>query len=157
MDKSVIELHIERLKETVQEVFAAAQDFPAGYVHHKPDEVAFSATEIIYHLNDVEALWQRRIGMLRAESVAVVMIDPDKLARDNNYNIQIFSQGIDEFSNARRHTFDVVRGLSPEQLGWTLQHPTFGEMNVEKMLSLMANHDLGHAAQFGRTRAALGI
>lgn len=141
----------------MQKVTATARDFPVGFAHQKPDAVAFSATEIIYHLVDVEELWQKRIGLLQRESIEVHSIEPDRLAKSGNYNVQVFSTGIESFVSARRHTFDIVRGLSPEQLQWTVKHPKFGELDVQKILEIMASHDLGHADQFQRTRTALGI
>jgi DinB superfamily len=158
MNNTSIEQHIDRLKETMQKVVTTANDFPAGFVHQKLAEAAFSATEIIYHLVEVEQLWQTRIDSMRPDTVVkLVALNPDLVAREKNYNVRIFSIGVDTFVSTRRHTFDVVRAFSPEQLSWKALHPKFGELTIEKILEIMEGHDLGHAAQFGRTRQALGI
>ena len=149
---------IGRLRDSMQTFAAAAREFPAGHVHAKPDPVAFSATEIVYHLVDVESLWQTRIAAMRGdEQVQFVRYDPDAHARTGNFNVRPYAGGIDEFIAARRHTFDIVRGISEERLGWNALHPKFGEVTVARILEIMREHDAGHTAQLERTKQALAL
>jgi hypothetical protein len=43
-----------KLKDTIKEVTAFAEAYPHELVKIKPDEKAFSANEIIYHLLEVD-------------------------------------------------------------------------------------------------------
>ena len=155
-ESQTIEEKLSRLLETGAIVLAAAESFPRGYVHHKPTPIAFSATEIIYHLCDVDRLWQSRIGLLSVDSpVKFTPFDPDREARDKNYNVQPFSKGIQAFTHARELTIEIIRQLPALQLEAQGEHPKFGTLNVERILEIMADHDLGHVAQLARTEKAV--
>jgi uncharacterized damage-inducible protein DinB len=147
---------IDRIQETLEVVIGTAQAFPHGFEHHKPDEVAFSATEIIYHLADVDKLWQSRIMQLTTIGPSEFQrFDPDKTAKDRNYNVQPFRQGIEEFRAARGKTIEMLSALDDAQLKIRGSHPKFGSIAVPDIIEIIANHDLGHAAQFGRTEAKI--
>ncbi len=62
-----------------------AEEYPSELSTEKPDAKAFSANEIIYHLLEVEELWQRRIhSILHEETPHFQRIDPDALAREHH-------------------------------------------------------------------------
>ena len=134
-DHAAVQRLIDRIEETLGVVVETAKAFPHGFEHHKPDEVAFSATEIIYHLVDVDALWQNRIDQLIMIGPSEFQrFDPDKTAKDHNYNVQPFRQGIEEFKVARGKTIKLVSGLDDAQLKVRGTHPKFGSIAVPDIL-----------------------
>ena len=132
----------------------AAQD--TALLTRKPDTVAFSVTEIVWHMVDVERLWQMRIrGLLDGSVTHFVQMDPDRIAREGNYNARPMAQGLAELSSAREETLVLLRTLSEDQLALSAQHSKRGTMTMAMILETMAGHDRGHAAQVDRTLAAI--
>ncbi len=132
----------------------AARHYPRELVTQKPTAIAFSATEVLYHMLDVERLWQRRIrGLLDGSKTAFQQMDPDKEARDGRYNEKPYDDGISELKHAREETRALVRGMKPEELLLAGIHSRYGEMNTFDILAKMEEHDRTHAAQLERTLA----
>lgn len=143
---------LQSLEDSARIFHAKALSYPPELICRKPNAIAFSATEIVYHMLDVESLWQGRITRLvSGESNQFLMIDPDALARDANYNDKPFAEGLEAWAKAREATLKLVEGLSDDELRLEGIHSKYGPMTILEMLERMANHDLGHAAQLDRT------
>ena len=143
---------ISLLRRTHTLVKNFAESIPPALIKEKPSEIAFSVNEIIQHLLEVEELWQRRIHqLLNHEHPAFQQINPDELAKTNNYNEQDFHAGIAAWSDAREDTLNLVQELEDKELSRTGVHSRYGEMDVHRILDIMADHDLQHLAQMERT------
>lgn len=143
---------LQRLQETIKEVTAFAESYPQELLTIKPDAIAFSANEIIYHLLEVEELWQRRIHqLLHSEDKYFQQIDPDTLAKEHRYNEQPFNEGIKEWKAAREETIDLIDAMSEEQRLIIGTHSRYGEIDMYRILDIMAEHDLQHLRQMERT------
>ncbi len=140
------------LNSTFSLVRNFAESVPPALVKEKPSEIAFSVNEIIYHLLEVEELWQRRIHQLLHESAPhFQQINPDELALINHYNDQDFHEGITDWKESREDTIDLVSAMSDEELSRKGVHSRYGEMDVYRILDIMAEHDLQHLRQMERT------
>jgi hypothetical protein len=149
--------HLAALNKSFEHFVATAHAYPRHLVQVKPNERAFSATEIVYHMHDVERLWQRRIrGLLDRTMTHFLQMDPDKEARDGRYNEKPHHAGLEELSNAREETHELIQSLSARDLELAGMHSRYGEMNVYKILETMEGHDRQHAAQLTRTLKELG-
>ena len=143
---------LQKLLQTMGKVTAYAERFPREYVYKKPDEKAFSANEIIYHLLEVEELWQRRLDQLvHTKDRNFQQIDPDALAKENHYNEKSYEEGITNWNAARNDTIALVEGMTDEQRAIAGIHSRYGEMNTLRILEIMADHDLQHLRQMERT------
>jgi len=143
---------ISLLKRTQSLVKNFAESIPPGLVKEKPSEIAFSISEIIHHLLEVEELWQRRIHqLLHHENPTFQQINPDELAKTNNYNEQDFHSGIAAWGDAREDTLNLVQELEDKELLRKGIHSRYGEMDVHRILDIIADHDLQHLAQMERT------
>ncbi len=143
---------LQRLQQTVGKVTAYAEKFPREYIYTKPDAKAFSANEIIYHLLEVEELWQRRLDqLLHTEDHNFQQIDPDALAKVNLYNEKSYDEGIANWNAARKDTVALVHGMTAEQREINGMHSRYGEMNTFRILEIIADHDLQHLHQMERT------
>ena len=140
------------LERTFSQVKDYAEKFPPELVKKKPDEKAFSANEIIYHLLEVEELWQRRIHLLLHETYPhFQQIDPDALAKAGAYNEKPFAEGISLWKASREETIDLIEAMSEDQKTKTGVHSRYGEMNIYRIVDIMADHDLQHLRQLERT------
>ena len=93
-----------------------ALSYPRHAVRLKPTDIAFSATEIVFHMLDVEQLWQDRITKLvSGKSKNFTAIDPDELARRGKYNDKDFELGLKLWSQDRKRTVRMIEDLSDAQ------------------------------------------
>jgi len=143
---------LERLQKTIAEVTNFAERIPDSLYTVRPDQIAFSINEIIYHLLEVEHLWQRRIHqLLHTDDNHFQQIDPDALAKEHRYNEQPYHEGIAKWKAAREETVKLIDGMSEEELSKKGIHSRYGEMDTNKILDTMADHDLQHLRQMERT------
>jgi hypothetical protein len=148
------EKHLEALDKSFEVFQTAASNYPRALVREKPFEKAFSATEIVYHMLDVERLWQQRIhGLLDRTMTHFEQMNPDKEAIEQRYNERSYEGGIAELANARIETHDRIRSMKPNEFERSGIHSKYGEMNTFKILEIMEGHDRTHAAQLERTHA----
>ena len=118
----------------------------------KPGEKAFSLTEIVYHMLDVERLWQRRMrDLLDGSMKHFQQMDPDKEATEGRYNEKPYEAGVESLIAARAETHELVRSIPEKQMSLAGIHSRYGEMNIYKILETMEGHDRTHAAQIERT------
>jgi hypothetical protein len=144
---------ISILERTHRLVVEFAGSYPRELVAKKPSPEAFSATEIVYHLADVERLWHNRFNELQAKESGVVFvaINPDALAVLGKYNEKPLADGLRDWTELRQKTFEIARTLPEEVLHRTAVHSRYGEMVIFRMFDIMANHDLQHLEQLKRT------
>jgi hypothetical protein len=143
---------LQRLQETIRHVTDFAETFPPELVTRKPDPIAFSANEIIYHLLEVEELWQRRLHqLLHSEDKHFQQMDPDALAKEHRYNEQPYLEGIEEWENAREDTIGLIDAMTDSELQIKGVHSRYGEIDTRRILDIMAEHDLQHLRQMERT------
>lgn len=147
---------IQALEHSCETFIVAANAFPRDKRTDKPDAVAFSATEILYHMIDVDKLWQQRVSrLLSGKSKEFIAMDPDKVAIDNAYNSQNFETGIADLRIARQMTLSLFRSMRDEQFELVGMHTKYGEMSINRILEIMTNHDLQHTKQLDRTEQQL--
>ena len=149
---------LEKLEQTIAEVTHFANHFPRELVTKKPDAKAFSATEIIYHLVEVEQLWQRRIKqLLTTTGRNFEAIDPDALAIENHYNQKSYDAGIEQLMDARNDTVDLIDAMSESERRIVGIHSKYGEMDTHRIVETMQNHDLQHLEQLKRTLQLVSV
>jgi hypothetical protein len=159
---------LEAFSNSIQLFLVTAEQFPRTRVKvrpsYEPQEVRegefekrpFTATEIVYHMIDVELLWQSRIhGMLDGTSRYFQQMNPDKEAQEKKYNTRDYERGLRELALSRSETTRLISGMSDAELALTGVHSRFGEMDTIKILETMEAHDRQHAAQLERTLAAI--
>lgn len=143
---------LAKLEQSFHDVIDFAKTYPEPLRSVKPDEKAFSATEIIYHLLDVENLWQRRIKMLITTTERnFEPIDPDAQAKTNDYNSKPFQKGLEEWFEAREETVDLIDEMSESERRIVGIHPKYGEMDTHRIVEIILGHDKQHIAQLERT------
>lgn len=150
-------LAIEALRESGAAFQTTARAYPQDKRTLKPSAKAFSATEIVYHMLAVEQLWQDRITkLLSGGSRDFIAMDPDQVALENKHNTLALDAGLVQLASARDNTLVMLRGLSEGEFELSGMHTKYGEMNIDRILEIMMNHDHQHAAQLARTEFELG-
>src|ERR1017187_670568 len=140
--------HLAALDSSLKVFLDAAEKYPRDAVGTKPSPKAFSATEIVYHMLDVEHLWQNRMrGLVDQTMTHFQQMDPDKVAIESKYNEKPYDKGILELTRAREETHKIVRSMMPRELELAGMHSKYGEMNTFRILETIAEHDHTHAAQ----------
>ncbi len=143
---------LDRLSRSISDVTEYARRVPEHLLTLKPDAVAFSIKEIIYHLLEVEELWHRRIRqLLGGNDNQFQQIDPDALALKHGYNTKPYELGIQQWEAARAETIKMIDAMTEEERNLVGVHSRYGEMNVHRIIAIMTNHDLQHLEQMKRT------
>src|SRR5687768_7522334 len=144
---------ISILERTYRLVKEFAESYPHELTNAKPDDVAFSATEIVWHLADVERLWHKRFADIEAQGNGVVFtaMNPDEVAKQNQYNSKTIEAALTDWASLRDETYAMAKNFSEEVLHRVALHPRYGEMVIFRMFDIMANHDLQHLEQMKRT------
>lgn len=143
---------ISILERTHRLVTEYLSQYPPALASVKPDEKAFSAVEIVCHLRDVESLWHSRFEKLADEGeVTFVAMNPDKEAIDKAYNKQTVALALQEWTDLRMKTYELLKTMDTTQINKTAIHPRYGAMELPRMLDIMINHDLQHLEQMKRT------
>ncbi|HET6512150.1 MAG TPA: DinB family protein [Candidatus Kapabacteria bacterium] len=147
---------INALAQSNADFLAAAKKYPIEKRRDKPNAKAFSATEVLYHMIDVEKLWQRRLQrLISGESREFIAMDPDKEAVEQAYNSRDYDEGLEDLAELRQRSIELFRGMQDEQFELTGMHTRYGEMSVDRIMEIMTNHDAQHARQLERTEKEL--
>ena len=144
---------ISILERTYRLFTEFAESYPRELVTKKPSPEAFSATEIVWHMVEVEKLWHNRFNEMQAKTSDVVFlaINPDELAKSGKYNEKSIADGLKEWGELRQKTYEIGKGFSEDVLHRTAIHSRYGEMAIFRMFDIMVNHDLQHLEQMKRT------
>jgi len=115
---------------------------------------AWSGTEIVCHLRDIEAFYLERIKLILANpEPTLVLLDPDRWARDRQYQRNDLHEALATFRAARVETLGFLAGLAPEQWERRAIHPIRGVVTVRNIVHSLAKHDQVHLAQLERALA----
>ena len=145
---------IERMAGVVEELAAALDGRAAEAFSARPGPEAWSATEILCHLRDIEDFYMGRMQlMLVNDCPTLVVLDPDRWARERQYQRCDALEALATFRSARAETLAFLGGLTPEQWERSANHPLLGVITVRRIVHSMAKHDRVHLAQLQRALA----
>lgn len=115
----------------------------AGLVKRATDK--WSVGEILAHLADVEIVtgWRMR-SILGAPGTPIQAFDQDAWASAGHYAKRDARKSLEQFRVLREANLALLKSLTPEQ--W--KHSGMrGEESVERLLTMMAGHDINHLEQ----------
>jgi len=114
----------------------------------------WSAIETLCHLRDTERIYTDRITKTAfSERPQYWMMDNDKVAQLLKYREADASAVLKEFRTRRAETIGLLRSLPHPVWQRIGIHPKRGELTIEAIAGLIADHDDSHLEQI---RAALG-
>jgi DinB family protein len=127
----------------------------AARLRKRPAPGKWSIAEILAHLADTEIVvgWRIR-SILAAPGTPIQPFDQDAWAAAGNYAKRDPRKSIDQFRAVRDANLALYKSLSPEQWKHYGMHAERGEESLERILRMMAGHDLNHLSQIERILAA---
>lgn len=114
----------------------------------RPAPEKWSVGEILAHLADSEIIvgWRVR-SILAAPGTPIQAYDQDALAAARNYAKHDPRKSLEHFRAAREANLALYKALSPEQWKHHGMHSERGEETLERILHMMAGHDINHTIQ----------
>ncbi|MEN8172769.1 MAG: DinB family protein [Chloroflexota bacterium] len=115
----------------------------------RPEDEAWSLTEIICHLRDVEREINipRLDQILQKENPMLTGIDSDPWAKERNYQEQDGEQARRDFLTARMETLKILDRLSIDDWQRGAQHTIFGPTQLQEIIGIITQHDRLHLRQ----------
>lgn len=142
---------VERMRRTPAEL-AAHLAGPLGHMADKrPAPDAWSATEVICHLRDIEEAYFGRIQLILANGAPMlVQIDPDRWVLERQYARSDAIAALAAFRARRDETLAFLASLAAHHWDRTGDHPSRGPLSIRKIVHSLAKHDGEHLDQIAR-------
>lgn len=140
------------LEETPQFITTLVQNLSTRELKRKPETAEFSMLEHVCHLRDIEVEgYEPRIDkLLNQDRPYLHDIDGNKLAKDRDYNSQIFDQAQSAFTKARNGNIGTIRTLEPHHLKRCGILENVGIITLGQLVIMMREHDEGHRLLLSR-------
>ena len=117
----------------------------------RPAPDKWSVTEILAHLGDAEIVTAWRIrSILGAPGTLIQAYDQDAWVAAGRYSERNPRHCLEVFRVVREANLMVLKTLKPEQWKHHGMHSERGEETIERILHMMAGHDLNHLQQIER-------
>ena len=121
----------------------------------KPAPGKWSAAEIVAHLADCEIVTGWRIRqILGSPGSPIQPFDQDSWASAGHYEKRDARKSLEQFRAAREGNLALLKSLTPEQWQQHGMHAERGVETIERIVSMMAGHDLNHTGQVERIVSA---
>jgi uncharacterized damage-inducible protein DinB len=114
----------------------------------RPRPGKWSAGEILAHLSEVELLWGYRIRVLMEKSGAPLLgMDQDAWAANSRYREIDARDALAAFTALRRANLQLLSRMRGKTLSRWGAHSQFGRLTIDRIMTLMAGHDINHSRQ----------
>jgi hypothetical protein len=121
----------------------------------RPAPDKWSTTEILAHLADAEIVvsWRMR-SILGAPGTPIQAYDQDAWVISGHYEKRDPRKSLEQFRLLREANLALLKTLKPEQWKHHGLHSERGEESIERIVHLMAGHDLNHLEQIEKLTMA---
>lgn len=114
----------------------------------RPAPDKWSVAEIVAHLADGEIVQSWRIrSILGAPGVAIQAYDQNAWVVSGHYEKRDPRKCLEQFRVLRETNLALLKTLTPEQWKHSGMHSERGEESIERIVTLIAGHDLNHLDQ----------
>ena len=114
----------------------------------RPAPGKWSVVEILAHLADTELVTGYRMrAILGAPGTPIPAYDQDSWAAAGNYARRDPRMSLRVFSTLREANLALLKSLRPEQRKHFGIHEERGEESIERLVQMMAGHDINHLRQ----------
>jgi uncharacterized damage-inducible protein DinB len=147
---------LARMARTAADLHVLLTGVSLSVLGQRPAVSAWSATEILCHLRDVEEAYldRMRLILLNAQPV-LVQFDPVRWNGERQYQRQDAGEALAAFAARRAETLAFTGGLTIEEWERSGRHPSRGALSVRKIVHSIAKHDTEHVDQVKRALAGL--
>ncbi len=127
---------------------------PASRLRKRPAPERWSVGEILAHLADSEIVvgWRLR-QILGAPGTPIQAYDQDSWAAAGHYGKRDPRKSAELFRVVREANLALLKSLAPEQWNHHGMHAERGEETLERIVQMMAGHDINHTKQVERILA----
>jgi len=128
---------------------------PASKLRKRPAPEKWSVGEILAHLADSEIVigWRLR-QILGAPGTPIQAYDQDSWAAAGHYGKRDPRKSAEQFRVVREANLALLKSLAPEQWKHHGTHAERGEETIERIVQMMAGHDINHTKQVERILGA---
>ena len=131
---------------------------PASKLRKPPAPGKWSVGEILAHLADCEIVTGWRVRqILGAPGTPIQPFDQDAWAAAGHYAKRDPRKSFELFAALRGGNLALLKSLSPEQWKQHGMHAERGVETVERILQMMAGHDINHTKQIEKIVSAKKI
>ena len=144
---------LERTPSTLE---ALLSDLPESWTTGNEGPDTWSPFDVVGHLIDAEQTnWMSRLHVILAQGGASRFEPFDRFRHLTRNKGRPLTDLLAEFRRAREKNLRELQALNltAAQLALSAEHPTFGAVTLEQLLSTWVAHDLGHIAQITRVMA----
>ncbi len=125
-------------------------------VRTRPEPNEWSVWEVLEHVANVDGVYVLRIGQILAGEADLKAYDPADWEADRIAAAEEGLAGVlQRFYAARVEVLRIVSGLDAEDMEKSGKHPLRGAMTIRQLIQAVIDHDLDHAEQVAKTRAAV--
>jgi hypothetical protein len=162
---------LARLALTPETLAAAVRGIDEAELRRRPAELAWSPTEIVCHLRDVDELFRLRFHTILALDDPPILVvgataadlaawriggdvahplDPDRWAEDRQYTRADPAAAVATFARRRGELVTFLRGLGPREWERGGIHLHRGRLPLSEWVARLARHDDNHLDQLRR-------
>ena len=130
------------------------QGIPAAKLRKRPAPDKWSVAEIMAHLADSEIVTSFRLRqILGTPGTAIPAYDQDAWAKACRYEKRDARNSLETFRVLREGNLALLKSLTAEQWKHHGMHSERGAETVDRLVTLIAGHDMNHTQQIERILA----
>ena len=139
------------ISETREQLAQLVERLGPNGMQRSPAPGKWSPREILCHLADCEIVtgWRMR-QILGAPGTPLQAFDQDAWATAGHYEKRDARKSLEHFRAAREANLALLKSLTPEQWKHHGMHSERGAETIERLVTLIAGHDLNHTQQIER-------
>ena len=136
---------------TTKKLARLVKGVPTAKMRKRPAPDKWSVAEILAHLADVEIVvgWRMR-SILGAPGTPIQAFDQDAWVMAGHYAKRDPRKSIEQHRVVREANLALLKSLSPDQWKHYGQHAERGQESIERIVSMIAGHDVNHLRQIER-------
>ena len=136
---------------TAKKLERAIKGVPTSRLRKRPAPGKWSVSEITAHLADAEIAigWRLRL-ILGAPGTPVAAFDQDAWVSSLHYEKRDPRKSVEQFRVLRDANLALLKSLNPEQWKHYGQHAERGQESIERIVRMVAGHDINHIHQIER-------
>jgi len=144
---------INLLETTPKILEAQLSELPNEWLHANEGESTFSAYDVLGHLIHGELTdWLPRSKIILEGDPSATFEPYDRFAQEALGKSLHIAAMLDQFAQLRQKNLKELAALeiTPAQLQWKANHPEFGPVTLQQLLSTWWVHDNSHIYQISR-------
>ncbi len=136
---------------TTKKLARLVKGVPTAKLRKRPAPDKWSVAEILAHLADVEIVvgWRMR-SILGAPGTPIQAFDQDAWVMAGHYAKRDPRKSIEQHRAVREANLALLKSLSPDQWKHYGQHAERGQESIERIVGMIAGHDVNHIRQIER-------